>query len=40
MTVTGHVPRALTAEQGVERGMDQIAHLPIRGDAQSQEIGG
>jgi len=37
MTVTGHVPRALTAEQGVERGMDQIAHLPIRGDAHSPE---
>ena len=37
MTVTGHVPRALTTEQGVERGMDQIAHLPIRGDAHSPE---
>jgi hypothetical protein len=30
MTVTGHVPRALSAAQGVERGMDQIAHLPVR----------
>ncbi|MEZ5286251.1 MAG: amidohydrolase family protein [Vicinamibacterales bacterium] len=31
MGVTGHVPRALTPQQGVERGMDQIAHLPVRG---------
>lgn len=30
MTVTGHVPRALSPAQGVERGMDQIAHLPVR----------
>jgi hypothetical protein len=30
MTVTGHVPRALTAEQGIERGMDGIAHQPVR----------
>jgi imidazolonepropionase-like amidohydrolase len=30
MTVTGHVPRALSAAQGVERGMDHIAHLPVR----------
>jgi imidazolonepropionase-like amidohydrolase len=36
MTVTGHVPRALTAAQGVERGLDQIAHLPVR-DARSPE---
>jgi imidazolonepropionase-like amidohydrolase len=37
MTVTGHVPRALTPEQGLERGMDQIAHQPVRGDPQSAE---
>ena len=27
MTVTGHVPQALTTEAGVEAGMDQINHL-------------
>jgi imidazolonepropionase-like amidohydrolase len=27
MTVTGHVPRALTTMEGVEAGMDQINHL-------------
>jgi imidazolonepropionase-like amidohydrolase len=27
MTVTGHVPRALTAQQAVEAGMDQINHI-------------
>ncbi len=27
MTVTGHVPRALTAEQAVMAGMDQINHI-------------
>jgi imidazolonepropionase-like amidohydrolase len=27
MTVTGHVPRALTTKEGVEAGMDQINHL-------------
>ena len=27
MTVTGHVPSALNAFQGVEAGMDQINHL-------------
>ena len=27
MTVTGHVPQALNAFQGVEAGMDQINHL-------------
>ena len=27
MTVTGHVPPALNAFQGVEAGMDQINHL-------------
>jgi hypothetical protein len=36
MTVTGHVPRALTLAQSVERGMDQVAHLPVR-DARSAE---
>lgn len=27
MTVTGHVPRALTTMEGIEAGMDQINHL-------------
>jgi imidazolonepropionase-like amidohydrolase len=27
MTVTGHVPRGMTAQEGVEAGMDQINHL-------------
>ncbi len=27
MTVTGHVPRALTTKEGIEAGMDQINHL-------------
>ncbi len=36
MTITGHVPRALSAAQGVEHGMDQIAHLPVR-NAKSDE---
>ena len=35
MTVTGHLPRALSVTAAVDSGMDQFAHLPIRGDAQS-----
>ncbi len=31
MTVTGHVPSALSLEDAVLAGMDQIAHLPVRG---------
>ena len=27
MTVTGHVPRALTTREGIEAGMDQLNHL-------------
>lgn len=38
MTVTGHVPAAMTLEQVVTAGMDQIAHLPIRGEAGSPEV--
>jgi imidazolonepropionase-like amidohydrolase len=38
MTVTGHVPNGMTIEQAVEAGMDQVAHLPIRGDAASDEV--
>lgn len=38
MTVTGHIPAAMTLEQAVTAGMDQIAHLPIRGEAGSPEV--
>ncbi|MEO7963646.1 MAG: amidohydrolase family protein, partial [Gemmatimonadaceae bacterium] len=38
MTVTGHVPNALTLLAAVDSGMDQIAHLPIRGDASSDSV--
>jgi imidazolonepropionase-like amidohydrolase len=31
MTVTGHVPGALGLENAVQAGMDQIAHLSVRG---------
>jgi imidazolonepropionase-like amidohydrolase len=38
MTVTGHVPNGMTIEQAASAGMDQIAHLAIRGDAGSDEV--
>ena len=38
MTVTGHVPRALGLLASIDSGMDQIAHLPIRGNAQSDTV--
>src|SRR5205823_3184879 len=38
MSVTGHVPSGMTIEQAAAAGMDQIAHLPIRGDAGSDEV--
>jgi imidazolonepropionase-like amidohydrolase len=38
MTVTGHVPNGMTIDQAVAAGMDQIAHLPIRGEASSDEV--
>jgi imidazolonepropionase-like amidohydrolase len=38
MTVTGHVPTALTLLAAVDSGMDQIAHLPLRGDPQSDSV--
>jgi imidazolonepropionase-like amidohydrolase len=40
MTVTGHVPNGMTIEQAVSAGFDQIAHLPIRGEADSDEVKG
>jgi len=38
MTVTGHVPRALTLLAAIDSGMDQVAHLPIRGDPESDSV--
>jgi imidazolonepropionase-like amidohydrolase len=38
MTVTGHVPNGMTIDDAVDRGMDQIAHLAIRGEADSPEV--
>jgi imidazolonepropionase-like amidohydrolase len=38
MTVTGHVPNGMTIDQAVAAGMDQIAHLAIRGEAGSPEV--
>ena len=32
MTVTGHVPNSLSLTAAVDSGMDQVAHLPLRGD--------
>jgi imidazolonepropionase-like amidohydrolase len=36
--VTGHIPTGMTIEQAVTAGFDQIAHLPIRGEAGSDEV--
>jgi imidazolonepropionase-like amidohydrolase len=38
MTVTGHLPNGMTIEQAVAAGMDHLAHLPIRGEADSDEV--
>src|SRR5260221_10979874 len=38
MTVTGHVPNGMTIDQAAAAGMDHIAHLPIRGEATSDEV--
>ena len=38
MIVTGHVPRSVTTIGGVDAGMDQVAHLPIRGVAGSDSV--
>ncbi len=38
MTVTGHVPNGMTIDQAVDAGMDQIAHLNIRGEAGSDDV--
>jgi len=36
MTVTGHVPRAMTLASMVDSGADNVAHLPVRGDTASE----
>ena len=38
LTVTGHVPNGMTIEQAAAAGMDHVAHLPIRGEASSDEV--
>ena len=38
MTVTGHVPAALTLEEAVTAGMDQVAHMPIDGDPSDPDV--
>jgi imidazolonepropionase-like amidohydrolase len=38
MTVTGHIPVSLTLLAAVDSGMDQVAHMPIRGDATSDSV--
>lgn len=38
MTVTGHVPRALGLLASIDSGMDQIAHLQIRGDSSADSV--
>jgi imidazolonepropionase-like amidohydrolase len=38
MTVTGHVPRAMTLASMVDSGADNVAHLPVRGDTSSTAV--
>jgi imidazolonepropionase-like amidohydrolase len=38
MTVTGHVPKALTLRQAVEAGMDHIAHLAVTDEPGSEAL--
>ena len=38
MTVTGHVPRAMTLASMVDSGTDNVAHLPVRGDVSSAAV--
>ena len=35
LIVTGHIPNSLTLTAAIDSGMDQVAHLPIRGDLAS-----
>ena len=38
MTVTGHIPTSLTVNSAIDSGMDQIAHLPLRGSPTSDTL--
>ena len=38
MTVTGHVPVAMGLEAVVDSGMDNVAHLPFRGDESPNDM--
>jgi imidazolonepropionase-like amidohydrolase len=38
MTVTGHVPRAMTLASMLDSGADNVAHLPVRGDTASAAV--
>jgi imidazolonepropionase-like amidohydrolase len=38
MTVTGHVPAAMGLRAVVDSGMDNVAHLPFRGDESPNEM--
>jgi len=38
MTVTGHIPNSLSLLAAIDSGMDHVAHLPLRGDAQSDTV--
>jgi imidazolonepropionase-like amidohydrolase len=38
MTVTGHVPRAMTLASMVDSGADNVAHLPVRGDTSAAAV--
>jgi imidazolonepropionase-like amidohydrolase len=38
MTVTGHIPNSLSLVAAIDSGMDQVAHLPLRGDPRSDSV--
>jgi imidazolonepropionase-like amidohydrolase len=38
MTVTGHIPTSLSLLAAIDSGMDHVAHLPLRGDPQSDTV--
>jgi imidazolonepropionase-like amidohydrolase len=38
MTVTGHVPTGMTIDQAAASGMDHLAHLAIRGEADADDV--
>jgi imidazolonepropionase-like amidohydrolase len=38
MSVTGHIPRAMTLESMIDSGADYVAHLPVRGDPTSTAV--